>query len=439
VPTGYYEIPLGEPAIRREGSDVTMVTIGATLYRALEAADILQEKYGLSAEVIDARFINPLNYEKILQSVRKTGRCVLTSDASERASFLHTMGSNITQLAFDFLDGRSWSSAQLDYASGRTGGRLLPTADLDHRRHSRAHPSASRTHAGYGSQPDAICGVTHREYEGRNTEWPIPLTRHQKCNSPPGCTADYAHLGATVQELESAGVDWIHIEVRDGKYMDFGMPRGGFDIIEAARASTSLEIEAQLQMMRPGFDVFRQLKELGVSLISLPIETMGEMMMQSVTYIKETLDLKVGVWAWQGTPAVAFEQYIHPYVSIVEYESRAPFWVKPVAGRSPHTIDPIVAQTVRRLHDMIAAAGMEDCIELMEDGGLNAANVEQFIAAGMTVGEFSSPLLKGPNGKFKPGTGEITAAAQKLRAVMDSASDKYRGPDGLKASGEQVA
>jgi 2-oxoisovalerate dehydrogenase E1 component len=104
VPTGYYEVEMGEPAVRREGSDLTIVTIGATLYRALEAANELQQTYGLSAEVIDARFINPLNYTRILQSVRKTGRCVLASDACERGSFLHTMASNIQQLAFDDLD-----------------------------------------------------------------------------------------------------------------------------------------------------------------------------------------------------------------------------------------------------------------------------------------------------------------------------------------------
>jgi 2-oxoisovalerate dehydrogenase E1 component len=104
VPIDYYEVELGEPAIRRTGSDLTIITVGATLYRALEAADILQEQHGLSAEVIDARFINPLNYDKILESVRKTGRVVLTSDACERGSFLHTMASNISQLVFDHLD-----------------------------------------------------------------------------------------------------------------------------------------------------------------------------------------------------------------------------------------------------------------------------------------------------------------------------------------------
>jgi 2-oxoisovalerate dehydrogenase E1 component len=105
VPVEYYEVPMGEPAIRRAGSDVTIVTIGATLYRALEAADELQAKYDLSAEVIDARFINPLNYETIIASVKKTGKVVLASDACERGSFLHTLAANISQLAFDYLDG----------------------------------------------------------------------------------------------------------------------------------------------------------------------------------------------------------------------------------------------------------------------------------------------------------------------------------------------
>jgi 2-oxoisovalerate dehydrogenase E1 component len=104
VPGGYYEIPEGEPAIRKQGKDITIATIGATLYKALEAAGILQEKYGLEAEIVDIRFINPLNYEKIVESVKKTGRLLLASDAVERGSFLHTVASNVTQLAFDYLD-----------------------------------------------------------------------------------------------------------------------------------------------------------------------------------------------------------------------------------------------------------------------------------------------------------------------------------------------
>ncbi len=105
VPVAEYQLPLGEPALRREGEDLTILSVGATLYRALEAAEQLQERHDLAAEVIDARFINPLNYGPILDSVNKTGRVVLVSDACERGSFLHTMAANITQLAFDALDG----------------------------------------------------------------------------------------------------------------------------------------------------------------------------------------------------------------------------------------------------------------------------------------------------------------------------------------------
>lgn len=104
VPEGYYEVPEGEPAVRRSGKDLTIITIGATLYPAMDAAAVLAEKYGMETEVIDLRFINPLNYEPLVESVKKTGRVLLTSDASERGSFLHTAASHIGRLAFDYLD-----------------------------------------------------------------------------------------------------------------------------------------------------------------------------------------------------------------------------------------------------------------------------------------------------------------------------------------------
>ena len=243
--------------------------------------------------------------------------------------------------------------------------------------------------------------------------------------------ADYGALGTTVEELQAGGADWIHIEMRDGKYMDFAAPRGGIDILDGIRPHTDLEIEVQLQMVRPGFDLFRQLKDLGADLVSLPIETTGEMLMQQVIYVKDTLGLKVGVWAWQGTPIVAFEQYV-PFVDIIEYECKAPFWKPTTGAASPHLIDPIMFTNIRRLHDMIVAAGREAEVDLMEDGGLNEGNVAEFVANGMTVGEFSSPLLKGKAGKFKPGSGEIAAAVRSLRTRMEAASAASRGEHGLK-------
>jgi 2-oxoisovalerate dehydrogenase E1 component len=104
VPLGYYEVPFGEPAIRREGKDLTILTIGATLYRAMDAAKELEAKYGVSCEIIDARTLVPFNYETVIASVKKTHKILLASDACERGSYLHTMASTITTLAFDQLD-----------------------------------------------------------------------------------------------------------------------------------------------------------------------------------------------------------------------------------------------------------------------------------------------------------------------------------------------
>jgi 2-oxoisovalerate dehydrogenase E1 component len=70
----------------------------------MDAAALLESRYGMSAEVIDLRFITPLHYDTLVESVRRTGRLVLASDACERGSFLQTVAATVTQLAFDHLD-----------------------------------------------------------------------------------------------------------------------------------------------------------------------------------------------------------------------------------------------------------------------------------------------------------------------------------------------
>ncbi|MDE0839090.1 MAG: thiamine pyrophosphate-dependent enzyme [Kiritimatiellae bacterium] len=104
VPTGYYEVPFGPPAKRRDGADMTLITIGATLYRALEAADTLAEKHNINCDVFDCRSINPLDYDPLVESIRKTGRVVVSSDACERGSAAQMIAANLGQLAFDYLD-----------------------------------------------------------------------------------------------------------------------------------------------------------------------------------------------------------------------------------------------------------------------------------------------------------------------------------------------
>lgn len=104
VPTEYYEIPLGEPDIKKSGDDLTILTIGHTLYPALEAAKELEEKYGMSAEIIDARSLVPFNYELVIESVKKTGKIIVASEATARGSFLNELAANIGSLCFDYLD-----------------------------------------------------------------------------------------------------------------------------------------------------------------------------------------------------------------------------------------------------------------------------------------------------------------------------------------------
>lgn len=122
VPAESYEVPFGEPDVKREGKDVTILTIGAVLYRAMEAAEKLEKEYGISAEIIDARSIVPFNYEKVVESVKKTGRILIVGDACDRGSVMRDMASNITEMAFDYLDAppvvfgsRNWITPAFEF------------------------------------------------------------------------------------------------------------------------------------------------------------------------------------------------------------------------------------------------------------------------------------------------------------------------------------
>jgi 2-oxoisovalerate dehydrogenase E1 component len=103
VPEEYYTLPMGEPSVQRTGDDVTVLTIGPSLYAALAAADQLLDATGLQCEVIDARSLVPFNYDPVLESVRKTGYLVIVSEASERSSFAMTLATTINRFAFEAL------------------------------------------------------------------------------------------------------------------------------------------------------------------------------------------------------------------------------------------------------------------------------------------------------------------------------------------------
>ena len=122
VPAERYEIEFGDVNKVRDGKDLTIITIGAALYRAVDAAKELSEKYGMESDILNIHSLVPLDYTKIIESVRKTGRVVLVSDACARGSFLSEVASKITELCFDDLDAppavvgaRNWITPPFEF------------------------------------------------------------------------------------------------------------------------------------------------------------------------------------------------------------------------------------------------------------------------------------------------------------------------------------
>jgi 2-oxoisovalerate dehydrogenase E1 component len=104
VPASRYELPIGTPDLKRPGRDLTVLTVGPALYRALDAADRLVQGWGLEVEVIDARSLVPFDYEPVLDSVKRTSRLLLVSDGTARGSVLNTFAADLGRLAFQYLD-----------------------------------------------------------------------------------------------------------------------------------------------------------------------------------------------------------------------------------------------------------------------------------------------------------------------------------------------
>ncbi len=103
IPDGDYLVPIGKAAIRREGTDVTIVSYNKMMEVVKEAA-IELEKQGISAEVIDLRTIRPLDHKTIVESVKKTNRLVVVDEAWPFAGVSAEIAYEIQKYAFDYLD-----------------------------------------------------------------------------------------------------------------------------------------------------------------------------------------------------------------------------------------------------------------------------------------------------------------------------------------------
>ncbi len=103
VPDGEYILPIGVADIKREGTDVTLVSFGKIMKVALAAAEEL-EKEGISVEVIDLRTIRPLDIDTIIQSVKKTNRLIILEESWPVASIATEITYRVQRNAFDYLD-----------------------------------------------------------------------------------------------------------------------------------------------------------------------------------------------------------------------------------------------------------------------------------------------------------------------------------------------
>ncbi|MEE2775108.1 MAG: thiamine pyrophosphate-dependent enzyme [Pseudomonadota bacterium] len=99
VPESYYQVPFGRAALRLKGEHLTILSIGPLLYTAMEAASHLKD-YKIDAEVIDVRTLVPFDYDTIVESISRTRRLLIVSEAVERGSFAKTIAANVMQLAF---------------------------------------------------------------------------------------------------------------------------------------------------------------------------------------------------------------------------------------------------------------------------------------------------------------------------------------------------
>jgi pyruvate/2-oxoglutarate/acetoin dehydrogenase E1 component len=113
LPEEDYVVPIGKAAVRREGSDLSIVTFGAMVYRALDAAERLADE-GVSVEVLDVRTLAPLDVEAILATIKKTNRAIVLHEASRTGGIGGEIAATIAEQAFEWLDAPVVRVASLD-------------------------------------------------------------------------------------------------------------------------------------------------------------------------------------------------------------------------------------------------------------------------------------------------------------------------------------
>ena len=104
VPSDDYIVPIGKASVRREGKDLSVITYGAMVYTALEAADRLQQE-GIDLEVVDLRTLQPFDRDAIVATVKKTSKVIILHEATRTGGIAGELTAVINEDAFEYLDG----------------------------------------------------------------------------------------------------------------------------------------------------------------------------------------------------------------------------------------------------------------------------------------------------------------------------------------------
>ncbi|PYP83089.1 MAG: alpha-ketoacid dehydrogenase subunit beta [Blastocatellia bacterium AA13] len=104
VPADDYIVPIGKAAVRREGKDLSVITYGAMVYTALDAAERLQQE-GIDVEVIDLRTLQPFDREAVSETVKKTSKVIILHEATKTGGMAGELTAVINEEVFEYLDG----------------------------------------------------------------------------------------------------------------------------------------------------------------------------------------------------------------------------------------------------------------------------------------------------------------------------------------------
>lgn len=104
VPSEEYLIPLGKAEVKKEGTDVTIVSFGKMIPRVVMPAIAELAKNGINVELVDLRTVRPIDYATVVESIKKTNRCVIVEEAWPLASISSELAYHIQRYAFDYLD-----------------------------------------------------------------------------------------------------------------------------------------------------------------------------------------------------------------------------------------------------------------------------------------------------------------------------------------------